>query len=123
MAGGTFVALVGGGPVAGEPDAFHTFVGQLVETGSVGRAFGDRRANSEQGWRSLFGKRAWTAPSFERWQLDLSGSFEDVWAFLGSSYQLGRPQAEAVRAAVRARHLGAHVPCAVACYFAAVIRR
>jgi SAM-dependent methyltransferase len=120
--GGTFVALVGGGPVANEPDAFHAFVGQLVETGSVGSAFGDRRANSEEGWRSLF-KRGWSAPVFERWPLDLSGSFDDVWAFLGSSYQLRAEHAETVRAGVRARYPGERVPCAVACYCASVIRR
>jgi SAM-dependent methyltransferase len=117
--GGRFAALLGGGPVA-EPldpsgpdarDAFHRF---LAIAGPRLRAprLGDPRVRSERGFRELFA--GWTDVGFERWEVDLGGSFDEVWAFLGASYQLPREEADAVRAELAAQ-LGAgaegRVPC------------
>jgi hypothetical protein len=117
--GGRVAALLGGGPVA-EPldpsgpdarDAFHRF---LAIAGPRLRAprLGDPRVRSERGFRELFA--GWTDVGFERWEVDLGGSFDEVWAFLGASYQLPREEADAVRAELAAQ-LGAgaegRVPC------------
>jgi hypothetical protein len=56
---------------------------------------------------------------FERWAVDVSGSFDEVWAFLGASYQLTEP--DRVRAALRDQFPGDLVSCTVATYFASVI--
>lgn len=124
--GGTFHALLGGGPVAetsATTDAFYAFAVELARRGTTGIAFGDKRASSEAGWHSLFGGRRWRDITFERWELDLSGTFDEVWAFLGSSYQLRSEAAPHVRAAIRAQWPHDHVPCRVATYVASVIRR
>jgi len=117
-AGGTFIALLGGGPTAHGDDAFHAFARLLP----AGRALGDPRAKSEAGWRELFVARGWRELAFERWPVDLSGTFDEVWAFLGSSYQLAPGDAERVRAALRAQFPGERVRCEVACYCASVRR-
>lgn len=114
--GAPFLALLGGGPTADGDDAFHAFTRMLPR----GRALGDRRASSETGWRELFG--GWRDLTFERWPIDLSGTFDEVWPLLGSSYQLADVDADAVRAALRAQFPGDHVPCTVATYFARVTR-
>jgi len=116
--GAPFLALLGGGPTAEGNDAFHA----LAEHVRGGRGYGDRRARSEDGWRELFGD-AWRDITFERWELDLGGTFDEVWAFLGASYQLADGTVDAARAALRERFSGHHVPCAVATYFARVVRR
>ncbi len=116
--GASFIALLGGGPTADGADTFHTFASMLPR---AGRSFGDRRASSEAGWRELFSARDWRDLSFERWELDLSGSFDDVWRFLGSSYQLA--DAERVRTALREKFPGARVPLSIATYCATAIRR
>ena len=72
-------------------------------------------------WRALFTERGWSVPVFERVELDLGGAFEDVWAFLGASYQLPVDHAPAVRAELHAA-LGDRVDCRVAAYLAAVRR-
>lgn len=110
--GGTFHALLGGGPTADGADAFHAFVAMLPR----GAPIGDPRSRTESGWRALFG----TPVVFERWPLDLTGSFDDVWRFLGASYQLR--ESEPVRAALRARFPTDPVPCTVATYYACVTR-
>jgi len=115
--GATFHALVGGGPVADGPeysDAFHVF-GELLPAAAP---LGDRRSKSPAGWRALF--HDWSEPAFERWELDLTGPFEDVWLFLGGSYQLR--EADRVRAELRARFPTDPVPCKVAAYYARVTR-
>jgi len=113
--GAPFIALVGGGPSAHGRDAFHAFASHLPG----GRRFGDPRASSEQGWSELF--RTWThEPRFERWPLDLGGSFDDVWTFLSSSYQLPAGEAERIRGEVRAEFPGPRVPCTVVTYLATV---
>ena len=115
--GAPFIAVLGGGPTGDGDDAFHAFA-KLVDTT---HRFGDKRASSEAGWRELFvdwqGARDIT---FERWPLDLSGTFDEVSSFLSSSYQL-RDHAR-VREQLRAAFPGEHVPCSVATYCATVTR-
>ena len=115
-AGGPFIALLGGGPSADGDDAFHRFA-QLLPRGS---GFGDKRASSEAGWRELFA--GWRDIAFERWPVDVGGSFDDVWRFLGASYQLAASEHARVRDELRATFPGDRVPCTVACYFARVTR-
>jgi SAM-dependent methyltransferase len=112
--GAPFIALLGGGPSADGDDAFHHFA-RLVPRG---QSFGDRRASSEAGWRELFAD--WRDITFERWPLDLGGSFDEVWTFLGSSYQLR--DADRVREQLRAACPGDHVPCTVVTYCATATR-
>jgi SAM-dependent methyltransferase len=109
--GGTFHALLGGGPTADGADAFHAFAELMPRS----QRLGDPRAND---WRALFA--GWSEPVIERWPLDLTGRFDDVWQFLGASYQLR--DADAVRAALRARFPTDPVPCTVATYYACVTR-
>src|SRR5687767_2749801 len=117
--GAPFIALLGGGPTADGDDAFHAFA-RLVDTT---RAFGDKRASSEAGWRELFADwRGARDITFERWPLDLSGSFDEVWGFLSSSYQLDAHAAPRIRDELRAAFPGEHVPCMVATYCATVTR-
>jgi SAM-dependent methyltransferase len=114
--GGRFAAVLGGGPTADgdRGDAFHRF---LAIAALRGPGFGDRRARSEHGWRALFGQPA----RFERFELDLSGSFEDVWRFLGASYQLAQDDAPGIRDRLRAAYAGrAIVPCRVVMWLAQV---
>ncbi len=126
--GGSFVALLGGGPVAqgAEPadrgDAFHRFLGALHARITTPRRFGDPRAKSEAGWRELFA--GWCAPVFERWELDLGGTFDEVWAFLGASYEVPPADAAAIRAELAAGFVGVErVPCRVVTWCAEVTRR
>jgi SAM-dependent methyltransferase len=105
--GGRFLALVGGGPVAepvepAEPDARDAFHRFLAIAGPRLRAprLGDPRVRSERGFRELFA--GWAEVSFERWEVDLGGSFDEVWAFLGASYELPPEDAGAVRAELAA---------------------
>ncbi len=119
MPGAPFLALVGGGPTGSGSDAFHAFARLLA----AGPALGDRRASSEAGWHELFGERAWRDVSFERWELDLSGSFDEVWELLGSSYQLVDDDRDGVRSALREQLPDERVECRVASYCARVTRR
>jgi len=115
--GGAFHALLGGGPIADGDDAFHAFARLMPRTPGLG----DPRASRPAGWRVLFDRsRGWSEPAFERWAIDLTGSFDEVWAFLGASYQLR--DAERVRAELRALYPVDPVPCTVACYYATVTR-
>ncbi len=119
--GGTFAALVGGGPVegAGERDAFHRFLA-IAKPHVRSLALGDPRAKSERGWRELFA--GWSEPRFERVELELGGTFEEAWDFVGASYQLDPAFADRVRDELRAE-LGDRASCRVACFVATVIRR
>ncbi|HEY5944359.1 MAG TPA: class I SAM-dependent methyltransferase [Kofleriaceae bacterium] len=112
--GAPFIALLGGGPTADGDDAFHRFAALVPR----GQRFGDPRASHEAGWHELFA--GWRDISFERWPLDLGGSFDEVWRFLASSYQLR--DAEAIRNELRAAYPGDHVPCTVVT-FCATARR
>ncbi len=118
--GGRFLALLGGGPVAEPPDpdardAFHRFLA-IAGPRFRGPRLGDPRVRSERGFRELFA--GWTEVGFERWEVDLGGSFDEVWAFLGASYELPPEEAGAVRAELAAS-LGAaagaegRVPCRI----------
>ena len=107
-------ALLGGGPTADGDDAFHAFAALLAK----GRAFGDPRSKSEAGWRELF--TGWSEPTFERWVLDLSGTFDEVWAFLQASYSL--EDHDGARETLRARFPGERVPCQMSAYLATVTR-
>lgn len=113
--GGMFAAVIGGGPTAVDregDDALHRFLGIAALSGG---GFGDRRARSEPGWRELFGGE----PRFERFELDLSGPFAEVWRFLGASYQLPDGDARAVRERLEASYAGrAVVPCRVVMWLA-----
>lgn len=119
--GGSFVALLGGGPTADDPhgdDAFHRFL-SLLAPHAIPMGFGDPRACSEAGWRVLFA--GWGAVTFERWELDAGGTFDEVWAFLGASYQLPPAQVPAIAAALAARYpAGARIPCRVVTWVARV---
>lgn len=80
--GGMFVAVMGGGPVA-EPapdDAYPRFIARMTHAPMVG----DRRARSPQGWRELFA--GWLHDEWERHELVLDGSVEEVSTFLASNY-------------------------------------
>jgi SAM-dependent methyltransferase len=112
--GGVFAAVLGGGPTADDPgdDAFHRF---LAIAAPRGGGFGDRRARSPEGWRALFGG----APGFERFEVDRSGTFDDVWRFLGASYQLAADHAPATRARLAASYAGrAIIPCRIVMWLA-----
>ena len=114
--GARFVALLGGGPTADGHDAFHHFASLL----STGTSFGDKRASSEAGWHELF--HDWRDITFERWPLDLGGTFDEVWTFLAASYQLRAADHDRIRTALRAAFPGEHVPCSVATYCATAMR-
>lgn len=115
--GGRFLALLGGGPTADGDDAFHRFLAVMPR---AGQRFGEPRASSEHGWRELFA--GWRDIELERWPLDGGGTFDEVWRFLGASYQLPAAERARVRAALRAACPGEHVPCTVVTYFASVTR-
>jgi len=114
--GGVFAAVLGGGPTADDRDgcAFHRF---LAIAAPRGPGYGDRRARTEAGWAALFDAR----PTFERFELDVSGSFDDVWRFLGASYQLAGDDAPRVREALRVAYADrAVVPCRLVMWLATV---
>ena len=125
--GGVFAAVLGGGPTAGgdgedEDDAFHRF---LAIAAPRGGGFGDRRASTEAGWRELFACRdapgGAGGPRFERFVVDLSGPFAEVWRFLGASYQLSGGDAPAIRARLEAAYADhAVVPCRVVMWLASI---
>jgi SAM-dependent methyltransferase len=120
--GGSFVALLGGGPTADGDDAFHQFLALLAPHAATAPKLGDPRARSEAGWRALFAD-GWSAPVFERWELDASGTFDEVWAFLGASYQLPPGAAPAICAQLAARYAAdARVPCSIVTWLAWVRR-
>jgi SAM-dependent methyltransferase len=126
--GAPFIALLGGGPTADGRDAFHAFTEHIARArarreDAAEPRFGDPRASSETGWRELFAK--WYGAgdiTFERWPVDLGGTFDDVWAFLSASYQLRPDDAPRIRDALRAEFSGEHVPCTVVT-FCATVRR
>lgn len=121
--GGRFLALLGGGPTAIGDDAFHRFLALLGRPASP--RLGDPRARSEQGWQSLF--PGWDTPPFERWELDLGGTFDEVWAFLGASYEVPAAAAAEIRAELEAATAGitdatGRIPCSVVTWLARTIR-
>ena len=113
--GGELFAVLGGGPTADGDDAYHRFLAILDRLPSPAPQLGDRRARSEAGWRALM--PGWQIDPFERWQLDLGGTFDEVWQVLGSSYELAPESSEAVRDELRAS-CGDHVACNAVVYLA-----
>ena len=109
---GEFHAVLGGGPVADGDDAFHRF---LALAKPRGPALGDPRTKSEAGWRELFA--GWQIV-FERFEIDLGGAFDDVYAFFASSYQAF----DDVRAQLAAEY-GERMPCRVVMWLASALRR
>jgi len=116
--GGEFLAVLGGGPIADdrEPDAFHEFVTLLP----AARALGDSRARSEAGWRALFDESQWSVSPFERWELELGGTFDEAWEFLGASYELNGDLA--IRDRLHAR-VGDRARCRVVMFLARACRK
>lgn len=114
--GGDFLALLGGGPTATGDDAFHRFLALLPPRAAP--RLGDSRAKSEAGWRELFA--GWRVAPFERWELDLSGTFEQVWSLLGASYEVPPERESALRAGLRTatKEWGERIPCAAVTYLA-----
>jgi SAM-dependent methyltransferase len=93
--GAPFVATLGGGPTAHGDDAFHRFLA-LARFAAPRR--GDPRAKTEAGWRTLFGERV----TFERHELDASGTADEVWDFLAAiaGYELATVDPAPLRAAL-----------------------
>ena len=110
--GGTFAAVLGGGPTATGDDAFHRL---LAVAALAPWQLGDPRAATPRGWRALFGREP---ARFDRLEVDLTGPFDDVWAFLGASYQLADPAG--ARAALRAAFPHDPVPCRAVLWLAAI---
>lgn len=114
---GRFVAMLGGGPTARGDDAFHRFLAILPQHVRSGTRHGDPRARSEAGWRTLFPD--WSI-AFERVELVLDGTFDDIWRFLGASYEVAETDGEAIRHALHAAcaDLGDPIPCRVVTWLA-----
>ena len=120
--GGRLLAVLGGGPVAlapdAVPDAFHRFLALLPPGG---RRLGDPRLRTEAGWRSLL--PGWALAPWERWELDLAGTPDEVWPLLGGSYEVTAEAAPALRTAWDAAVADlvapdGRVPCRAAVYLA-----
>lgn len=123
--GGAFHAVLGGGPTAevAADDQFHRFLALLAgePPARTGARLGDPRAKSEAGWRTLFPAPTWEVRSFERWELDLGGTFDEVWSFLGSSYEVADlATADRLREAMR---FPGRRPCRVVVWLATAVRR
>ncbi len=123
--GGPFLALLGGGPTATGDDAFHRFLTILGRHTPSAPRLGDHRARTEEGWRILF--PGWGATAFERWELDLGGSFDEVWAFLGASYEVPIARAPEIRAELAAATADiadatGRIPCAAVTWLARAVR-
>lgn len=88
--GGSFVAVVGGGPKLG--DAFEVFVELALTAIKPGQApprLGDMRARTSTGLEELFApSRGFSAPKIDDHAIDLSGPFEQVWNCLATIYDL-----------------------------------
>jgi len=109
---GAFHAVIGAGPTAEGRDAFHAF---LEHNKPRGVALGDPRAKSEAGWNEMFA--GWRI-EFERWPIDLSGPFDEVYYHLSTTYQA---QGD-VRAELRAEFGAAHLPFTIVLYCATATR-
>lgn len=123
--GGLFLALLGGGPTAAGDDAFHRFLSILEHSAVAPIRLGDPRARSEEGWRTLFA--SWGPLAFERWEVDLGGTFDEVWAFVGASYEVPRAAEARIRAELRIATSGitdpaGRIPCTVVTWLARAIR-
>jgi SAM-dependent methyltransferase len=123
--GGELLALLGGGPTADGDDAFHRFLAILAPHARDAVRFGDPRAKSEAGWRVLFA--GWGPVTFERWELDLGGTFDEVWAFVGASYEVPAGVAGRIRQDLAVATQGmtdatGRIPCTAVTWLARVAR-
>jgi SAM-dependent methyltransferase len=117
---GELLAVLGGGPIAGDTsDAFHQFLEILDRSPRRVPRLGDPRTRSEAGWRALFA--GWDVAPFERWEVELGGTFDAAWQFLSTSYELLSDDAAAVRDELHAR-VGDEPRCRAALFFARVRR-
>jgi SAM-dependent methyltransferase len=85
---GGVAAIVGGGPAATSGgEVFEQFLTLLAEAlgGRTRCRFGDRRAHREEGWRGFWEPLGF-ATEWSRHEIDLSGTFEQVWGTLASAY-------------------------------------
>ncbi|HEY3805601.1 MAG TPA: class I SAM-dependent methyltransferase [Kofleriaceae bacterium] len=113
--GGAFLAVLGGGPTAEGPrDAFHEFLAILDEERRI-PALGDPRTRRETGWRELFA--GWNVAPFERWEIDLGGTFDEIWQFASTSYELSGANVNAIRDELHAR-VGDRGACRAAMFLA-----
>lgn len=105
--GGEFLAILGGGPTARGGDALAWFADQLPSR--PGRA-----ALTEARWTHLFA--GWTTSPWERWEVDLAGTLDEVAATLAANYE------RVDRAALRTAFPTDPIPCRAALYLARVRR-
>jgi len=112
--GGRFVALIGGGPGA-TADAFEAFA---ALAGSRAPSMTDPRLRSTRAIAALLDR--FDAITQTDHDIDLSGSFDEVWATLSAQYATST---DADRAALRARFPGARVPCTMHVRLVTALRR
>lgn len=120
--GGSFVAIVGGGPKAG--DGFELFLDLMCSWSHKSRAprIGDMRTRTEAGLQSLFaGHRAFEdSLRLDDFYVDFGGSFALLWPRLITMYDLfdaNDSELEELRCAYRmALGVGEHehIPCTMA---------
>ena len=107
--GGALRAVVGGGPVArvdpASPACVYARWLALLQprfASAPPLRLGDPRASREAGWRALLEPRGFAAIGFTRIELDLGGTFDEVWATLSTSYDAARLGAADLREPLRA---------------------
>ncbi len=100
--GGLLLAVVGGGPVAGDEDGVYERWLAATRTARAALpplALGDRRASREDGWVAAFGPHGFGAVRFERFEADLGGTRAQVLQVLATSYDCARLAPDALAAA------------------------
>jgi len=117
--GGAFVALIGGGPRASRDDAYARFAARAGARARVrAPVMTDPRLRSTRGIAALLADFAEVAQIDH--DLELGGSFDEVWAFLAAQYG-GATDDD--RAALRADFADPHVPCSAHVRLVTAIRR
>lgn len=87
--GGRLVALVGGGPSARDGDAYAAFAELVAARRPRIPRLGDPRLRSTRGIAGVVGAGGFEGVRQEDFDVDLSGTFEEVWATLrGVSYEV-----------------------------------
>lgn len=126
MPGGRLVALLGGGPALREqPHGFEVLLSLLDERlrGRPRAALGDRRAADPERFCALWQARGYRV-SWQRCELDFSGSAGQVWANLAACYDVARLTPHEARALAAAfsrecmRRFGEHVPATMVTFLA-----
>ena len=111
--------MLGGGPTANGRDAFHEFLAILDEEQISIPKLGDPRTRRESGWRELFA--GWHVAPFERWEIELGGTFDEIWQFASTSYELATADADVIRDKLHAR-VGDRAACRAAMFLARAVR-